>query len=46
MELNPLERDTDDDGLIDGWEVQYQNIEYVSPLNESYKYTAGFRYRC
>ena len=29
---DPLSNDTDDDGLLDGWEVQYSNVTGVNPL--------------
>ena len=33
--LNASSADTDGDGLGDGWEVQYQNVQYVDPLDEA-----------
>ena len=32
---NPLDPDTDKDSLNDGWEVQYQNVQYVDPLDKA-----------
>ena len=32
LRLNPVDDDTDDDGLNDGWEVLYSNSTHVDPL--------------